>query len=166
MKTKNALILLPLVLTVSSCAAINKVGYQVNRVLKKPHKTVVATTAHEKKSMQQQKHFESEVLKIDSWALYPDKAFSGEKVTSKIKLTAFTTQPDSGVELKVSRSLIMGKETIQFGKPKIEQRNAGEIELSWNFTLPVDADSGEYILVTKVDNGDLSEQVKSRFLVQ
>jgi hypothetical protein len=164
MKAKSILILLlmPLVL---SCSVINDFGYQVNRILKKPlaDKTQLALnqSATKQKSL---KHADS--LLINSWAVSPDRLNSGGKVTSKIKLTAYSMGTGVPVELKISRSLIMGKETIQFGKPKIKQLDGGDITLTWNFTLPVDADTGEYILVTKVDNGELSEQVKSRFLVR
>ncbi|HBS26264.1 MAG TPA: hypothetical protein DD827_03895 [Gammaproteobacteria bacterium] len=166
MKTKIILILL-LMPFVLSCSVINNFGYQVNHILKKPpaDETQVATNQRATKQKSQQ-YAESDSLLISSWAVSPDRLNSGEKVTSKIKLTAYTLGTDVPVELKISRSLIMGKETIQFGKPKIKQLDGGDITLTWNFTLPVDADTGEYILVTKVDNGELSEQVKSRFVVR
>lgn len=152
--------------SISSCAAINNFGYQVNRVLKQqPRETETTSSGSEIKILRQQ-YAGSDLLKIDSWTVFPDRPVSGDKVTSRIQLVAFKADPDASVELTISRSLIMGKETIQFGKPKIEQLAEGEITLSWNFTLPVDADAGEYVLVTKVDNGKLSEQVKNRFLVQ
>ncbi len=166
MKARSILILL-LMPFVLSCSVINNFGYQVNRILKNPlaDETQLALNqpATKQKSLQ---YSESDSLLINSWAVSPDRLNSGQKVTSKIKLTAYSVGIDLPVELKISRSLIMGKETIQFGKPKIEQLDGGDITLTWNFTLPVDADTGEYILVTKVDNGELSEQVKSRFLVR
>lgn len=160
MKKTTYLIALSLLAPLTGCSTMGQLGKEMQDVFaKRSMKTIkpiarVVQVPHEP------------MFAIDSWSITPEHPVSGEKMTSEIKLIAYPGSADENVQLIVARELQFGKEKIPFGKPKTKISEAGIISLSWNFTLPVDADPGKYTLATRVTFNNHSETVKNSFKVR
>ncbi|HGG59161.1 MAG TPA: hypothetical protein ENK26_04485 [Gammaproteobacteria bacterium] len=150
----------------SGCAAIDRIGAGVRNVLDefggkgRPRgnatvsRTSGGTVIHENK------------LEAISWSVYPEAPKPGETVTSEIRLIAYAAGTDPMVDLTVNRTLVFDGEQLPFGRPHTERVPQGNSVLSWEFTLPSDADPGRYELITKIVLNGQSETLKSGFVVR
>lgn len=160
MNKTTYLIALSLLAPLTGCSTIGQLSKEMQDVFAKPGESAPAVEI----KTAQAPHVP--LFAIDSWSITPEHPVSGEKMTSEIRLIAYPGNTDENVQLTVARELQFGKDKIPFGQPKTEVSEAGTISLSWNFTLPVDADPGKYTLATRVTFNDQSETVKNSFKVR